>query len=194
MRWGLVPSWSKTFDSKYATFNARLESVADKASYRSAWKHSQRCLIPMAGYYEWQAAVARETTNADANSATTRARNNSSKQPFYITDRNVGGLVVAGLYEAWQATPGDESEAATVKKFSCTMITRPADPVIEKLHPRMPVLLTPDTASLWLSAAVDEAQPLLESVESPELVYWPIGRAVGNVRNDDRRLCEPVDI
>ena len=186
MRWGLVPAWSKTFDSKYATFNARLESVADKATYRSAWKHKRRCLIPMAGYYEWQAA-------ADGNE-TPRSSHSGGKQPFYITDRNVGGLVVAGLFESWRPASGDAEESAIERRLSCTMITRPADPVMEKLHHRMPVFLTPETATLWLDATVDEAQRLLETVESPELVYWPVGRAVGNVRNDDQRLCEPVDI
>ncbi len=53
-RWGLVPSWSQTVSSKYATFNARLESVADKPAFRSVWSHGQRCLIPALGYYEWK--------------------------------------------------------------------------------------------------------------------------------------------
>jgi len=51
MRWGMIPSWSKSFDSKYATFNARVETVAEKPTFRNAWNNSQRCLIPMAGYY-----------------------------------------------------------------------------------------------------------------------------------------------
>jgi len=78
MRWGMIPSWSKSFDSKYATFNARIETVDEKPTFRNALKNAQRCLIPMAGYYEWSGAK-------------------GSKQPFYITDRETGGMVVAGL-------------------------------------------------------------------------------------------------
>ena len=169
MRWGMVPGWAKSFDSKYATFNARLESVADKPTFRSAWQHKRRCLIPMAGYYEWQ-------MQADG----------GGKQPFYITDRNVGCLMTAGLYERWG---GEEAE-----QLSCTIVTRPADESIASLHARMPVLLTQQTALQWLDAELEEAANLLSNVESPELVYWPVSRAVGNARNNDPRLIEPIDL
>ena len=42
-RWGLVPSWSKEPKSKYLTINARIESVADKPTYRTPFKR-RRCL------------------------------------------------------------------------------------------------------------------------------------------------------
>ncbi len=169
MRWGLVPAWAKSFDSKYATFNARVESVSEKPSFRSAWKHKRRCLIPMGGYYEWQVQA-----------------EGGPKQPFYITDKNVGCLMAAGLYERW----GVDDEL----QLSCTMMTRPADAAIASLHPRMPVLLTHETAFHWLDAELDQATELLSSVESPDLVYWPVSRAVGNTRNNDARLIEPVDL
>jgi len=53
MRWGLVPAWSKEVSPKYATFNARLESASTKPAFRNAWTHSQTCLLPALGYYEW---------------------------------------------------------------------------------------------------------------------------------------------
>ncbi|NND00022.1 MAG: SOS response-associated peptidase [Gammaproteobacteria bacterium] len=180
MRWGLVPGWSKNFASRYATFNARLETVAEKATFRSAWKQERRCLIPMAGYYEWQAASAGPASTAER----------GIKQPFYITDKNVGGLVAAGLYEAWRP----DRESLEAAKLSCTMITRPADQGLDTIHGRMPILLTPETARHWLHCELDQTSDFLHQVESPDLVYWPVGRAVGNVRNDDQRLCEPVDI
>jgi len=37
MRWGMVPSWAKSFDSKYATHNARIETVESKLAFRDAW-------------------------------------------------------------------------------------------------------------------------------------------------------------
>lgn len=161
MRWGLVPFWANEFNSKYATFNARVETVADKPTYRNAWRRQQRCLIPMRGYYEWQAAQA-------------------GKQPFFITDRNVGGLVAAGLFEPW----GKD-------QFSCTMITRPADAGLDRIHGRMPVLLTPETAVDWLQSDGDES--FLMDVATPDVVYWPVSKAVGNVRNNDENLSKPID-
>ena len=168
MRWGMVPSWSKEFTTKYATFNARLETVAEKATFRSAWKQQQRCLIPMAGYYEWQAA-------SSAN----------GKQPFYITDRNVGGLVVAGLHERWQG--------ADEEHWSCTMITRPADIGLDRIHRRMPVLLSAENALDWLTQPLESTQEFLSDVTTADVVYWPVSSAVGNVRNNDERLCQAVD-
>jgi putative SOS response-associated peptidase YedK len=80
-RWGLVPKWEKSFSTKYPTHNARLETVGDKPSFRSAWKHARTCLIPAAGFYEWK-------------------KEGSIKQPYYIHNPN-GLLVFAGLWESW---------------------------------------------------------------------------------------------
>ena len=57
MRRGLVPSWwSKPLkEMKLATFNARVETVAEKPIFRGAFQRT-RCLIPASGYYEWHDA------------------------------------------------------------------------------------------------------------------------------------------
>ena len=44
LRWGLIPSWSKGPDNRYATINARAESVAGKPSYRGPLRN-RRCLV-----------------------------------------------------------------------------------------------------------------------------------------------------
>lgn len=80
-RWGLVPAWEKTFSTKYPTHNARLETARDKPSFRSAWKHSRTCLIPVGGFYEWR-------------------REGSIKQPYFIHKLD-DLLVFAGLWGQW---------------------------------------------------------------------------------------------
>ncbi len=80
-RWGLVPAWSKEFNSKYATHNARIETVSEKASFREAWRRGRRCLVPAGGYYEWR-------------------NEHGHKQPYVITQRDEP-LVFAGLWEPW---------------------------------------------------------------------------------------------
>jgi len=162
MRWGIIPPWSKEFGSKYATFNARIETVANKPTFRNAWNKSQRCLIPMAGYYEW-------------------CGDKGNKQPFYITDRDTGGLVVAGLYESW----GNN-------KLSCTVLTMPADDELNRIHPRQPVILTPKTTNDWLSD--QSGKENLTNQERPNVIYYPVSKAVGNIRNDSLNLTEPIDI
>ncbi|TFD50746.1 hypothetical protein E3T43_17750 [Cryobacterium sp. Hh7] len=83
--------------------------------FRSAFA-SQRCLVPMAGYYEWQ-------------------QMDDGKQPYFIhSDGDV--LAAAGLYAARQE--GD------VWKISFTIITRAARDASGEIHDRMPVFMTPD--------------------------------------------------
>ena len=98
MRWGLVPAWwSKPLkELRAATFNARIETVAEKPFFRDAFRRG-RCLIPVSGYYEWQ-------------------NTSGGKQPHYFT--RVDGQVIsfAGLWDEWK----DRTSGETVK--SCTMI------------------------------------------------------------------------
>jgi putative SOS response-associated peptidase YedK len=101
MRWGLVPSWwSKPLkEMKVATFNARAEAVAQKPTFRDAFKRS-RCLIPASGYYEWQ-------DTADG------------KQPYYFTRRDGQPITFAGLWDKWW------NKQAGEKINSCAMVRSP---------------------------------------------------------------------
>jgi len=144
MRWGLIPKWAKEFDNKYPTHNARIETVIEKPTFRDAWLKNQRCLIPMAGYYEWTGAK-------------------GVKTKWYITDKDVGGLVVAGLWNEW----------GNKKQLSCTMITREANDYMSNVHHRMLGYLTPDTADAWMSGEMGIND--LNSLELPNVIYYPFG-------------------
>ena len=78
MKWGLVPSWVKDLDSwKGNLINARAETVAEKPSFKGAFKH-RPCLIPVSGFYEWSKA----------------------KQPYYF-QQDSKLFAIAGLWESW---------------------------------------------------------------------------------------------
>lgn len=76
-RWGLLPSWKKD-DSGPPLFNARGETVAEKPSFRSAFK-ARRGLMVLDGYYEWK-------------------QNESGKQPYFVRPAD-GLLYAAALWD-----------------------------------------------------------------------------------------------
>ena len=81
VRWGLVPRWAKDPTIGVKMKNARAESVAEKPSFREAFR-KRRCLIPANGFYEWKPEGGR-------------------KQPYYIYPSGGALFAFAGLWERW---------------------------------------------------------------------------------------------
>lgn len=136
MRWQLVPSWKMQLNNSDKTWNAMAETVAEKPTFRSAFQ-SKRCLIPTAGFFEWE-----------------KIPIHSSKiyhQPWLIHPANDPLLVMAGLWETWQSPDGSHLE-------SCTVITTTPNPFMTALHHRMPVILGPAEWGLWLDAKSKPAE------------------------------------
>jgi len=95
-----------------------------------------------------------------------------NRQYHCVTDRDVGGLVVAGLYEPW----GENN-------LSCTMITKPSSAPLSGVHGRTPVLLTPESAKQWLSVEPSVSKEFLMDCDIDSLIMWPIDNRVGKARN-----------
>ena len=95
---------------------ARSETLAEKPSFRSAYKR-RRCIILADGYYEWK-----------------QVPGDRRKQPVYIRLQSQKPFALAGLWEVWQAEGMDEPIR------SCTIITCPPNALLEKIHHRMPVI------------------------------------------------------
>ena len=85
VRWGLVPRWAKDVKGIPSTGagmnNARAETVAQKPSFREAYR-KRRCLIPANGFYEWKLE-------------------NGVKQPYYVHPAGAELFAFAGLWEQW---------------------------------------------------------------------------------------------
>jgi putative SOS response-associated peptidase YedK len=168
LRWGLIPSWSKGPDSRFSMINARVETVAAKPAYRTAFRY-RRCLVPVDGFYEWRAT-------------------DSGKQPYVLRRCDGAPMALAGLWEHWQDADGNELE-------SCTILVREANAQVRAVHERMPVIITPDSFDLWLDIHAQKPQPLetlLAVQQPPELEIYPVGRAVNNPRAGSASLLEPL--
>jgi putative SOS response-associated peptidase YedK len=122
LRWGLVPSWARDPSMGSRMINARSETVAEKPSFRNAFRR-RRCLIPASGFYEWK-------------------RLGDRKQPCYChLDQPL--FCFAGIWEPWQDGDGNELR-------SCALLTAPAEGPMSDIHDRMPVVLNDALRSLWM--------------------------------------------
>ncbi|HIV59173.1 MAG TPA: SOS response-associated peptidase [Candidatus Stackebrandtia faecavium] len=166
-RWGLVPSWAKDVSIGNRMFNARAEKVATSAAFRAAFSR-RRCLIPVDGWFEWA------------------KRPGKRKQPYFLTSRDGEPIVFAGLWEVWKR--GEETLLST------TILTTAALGELERVHDRMPLLLSRDRFESWLGESGSESE-LLEPPDTATLrgiELRPVGTQVGNVAFDHPGLVREV--
>jgi putative SOS response-associated peptidase YedK len=169
MKWGLVPSWSKTPSTTYSTFNARAETMAQKPVFRSAFKH-RRCLIPASGFYEWKTE-------------------DKKKHPFYFTLANGEEMALAGLWEQW--TGADDAMLNT-----CTIVVGKPNALVGDVHDRMACILQPDDYQDWLSPN-EKPDYLLAMLADPYpadlMKCWPVASVVNSSRSQGAELIAPLE-
>ncbi len=181
VRWGLVPSWAKDASIGSRMINARMETVAEKPSFRKAFA-SRRCIVPADGYYEWYAT------------SQTTAKGKPVKQPFFIRPRDGGVLAMAGLYEIWRDRSIEDAEAPGAWRWTCTVITTTAEDDLGRIHDRMPLMVEPDRWDDWLDPTHPAALTLLEPAAPGRLEAYPVSTLVSNVRNNGPELIEPLPL
>jgi putative SOS response-associated peptidase YedK len=168
-RWGLIPVWAKERSIGGRMFNARSETLMEKASFKGLVKN-RRCVIPASGFYEWQRAP-------------------SGKVPLYIYRADGAPLAFAGLYTSWR------DPATNEWLTSHTIVTCGPNEFMAPIHNRMPVVLGPDALDLWLSPDVAEATdaiPLLQPCPDDWLTSHRVCLLVNDARNDGPTLVQPA--
>jgi putative SOS response-associated peptidase YedK len=166
-RWGLIPHWSKEAKTRYSTINARIETVSEKPTYRTPFKH-RRCLIPADGFYEWKVVEGR-------------------KVPHHIRMRDGSVFALAGLWDRW------EREGESLE--SCCIIVMPANDIMKSLHERMPAIVASDDHGMWLDPRVadkDKIMGCLNSSPSSRLITYPVTPRVNSPKYDDEVCMEPA--
>jgi putative SOS response-associated peptidase YedK len=139
---GLIPHWAS--DTKIArnTYNARLETVSEKPSYRDAWREARKCIIPANAIYEpdWRSGRA---------------------MPARISRADGKPMGIAGLWSQWQSPTGEIVH-------SYTMLTINADqhPLMRNMHKpdeekRMVTILHEHQYSDWLNASMADSRDFL---------------------------------
>jgi len=160
--WGLVPGWSRDINIGNRMFNARSETVAEKPSFRNAFKR-RRCLLPASGFYEWKSGA-------------------DGKQPYYChLEREL--FMFAGIWEHWSDSMGNELQ-------SCAILTAESSGAMSRLHPRMPVVLREDMRVIWLDHGDEKTEPAQQCIRQRETQFqiYPVSRKVNSAANDSADL------
>jgi len=174
VRWGLLPSWSRTRGGGAKMINARSETVSSKPAFKAAAAR-RRCVVPAQGYYEW-------------------LRAGGQKIPYFLHAPGEAPIAMAGLYEIWRddSLPEDDPNRWV---WTCTIVTRPATDALGHVHDRCPVLVPRDLREPWLDCSGDDprvAEQLLAAMPEPHLELRRVSKAVGDVSNNGPQLVEPA--
>jgi putative SOS response-associated peptidase YedK len=163
MRWGLVPYWSKDGRASFSTINAKSETVASSPAFREAWK-TRRCLVPADWFYEWHKL------------------DEKAKQPYAIALKKDEMFALGGLWEKWK------------DRTTGQVLTTDPNELMEPIHNRMPLIISPKDYERWMAPTDPAHLPvdLLRPYPAEEMKAWKVGKAVGNTRNNDASLVEPL--
>lgn len=115
--------WGYAFPNGRPIINARAETAAQKPMFKDGMRQ-RRCVIPASHYFEWE-------------------RRGAARTKYAIRPAHADTMYLAGIYHL------ENHDGVIVPAF--TILTQDAAPGIAFIHPRMPVLLPPDTTADWLN-------------------------------------------
>ena len=169
LQWGLIPSWAKDEKIGFKLINARSETLAEKPSFRDAYK-KRRCLIVADSFYEW------------------KRQDDHTKTPMRIKLKSDELFAMAGIWERWKSPKGN-----TV--FTCTVITTTPNKLMQDIHDRMPVILRPEDEHIWLNPAINDLHVinhLLVPLQEDLLEAYEVTNLVNSPKNNSPQLIERI--
>ncbi len=172
VRWGFIPSWAKKdYFEKVGSkplINARGETVADKPTFRSAFRR-RRCLIPADGFYEWRTEK-------------------GARQPYLIRPVADGLFAFGGVWETAADADGGEIDTAAI-------ITTEAGRDIAPLHNREPIVIAKNDFTVWLDEderSVKDALSLIRASAEGFWKYHAVSKSVNNAPNEGEDLAREI--
>jgi putative SOS response-associated peptidase YedK len=169
VRWGLIPFWAKDPSIGNRMINARAETLAEKPSFRAAYRR-RRCLVLADGFYEWK-----------------REPGQRRKTPYLVRMASGEPFAFAGLWEIWR--PDD------TPIVSCTIITTEPNAVVAPIHNRMPVILPREAYDRWLSPE-EQSPRALQSLLGPypgdEMMAHPVSTYVNSPAHEGPQCVAPL--
>ena len=178
--WGLVPRWAPDSSRAASMINARVETVAEKPSFRDLVSKN-RCVLPMDGYFEWKEQLRHDTSK-------------TVKQPFYFSANletrfsHRGVLAVAGLWTTWK----DPNQTNGHVLHTVVALTTHANDMVGEIHHRMPVLLDEQGVENWLDPSSQSPIGELVVVPNDALIVCAVSTKVNSSRNNGSELIDPI--
>jgi len=169
MDWPLIPSFARTVPLEYSTSNAAAERLLQSPVYNRL-VDQRRCLIPVAGFYEWQGSK-------------------PPKTPFYIYLKSAEPFALAGLWDTWRKPDGSVLE-------SFSIITTEANDFMGRIHHRMPLILHKDDERAWLDCAAnpfDNVESLVQPFPAELMATHEISKRINNPNYDAPDCSAPVE-
>ena len=166
LRWGLVPHFTKDLKAARRPINARAETVATSGMFRGG---AGRTALPRAG--------GRVLRMARAGRRQAALRDRPAGRPANGLRRAVGGLAVPrgrGAAQLRHRHDHGERDAAAAARADAGRAGG-------------------SRLAGWLGEAAADPLALLRPAADDVLHVWPVGRRVGNVRNNDAELLAPVE-
>ena len=170
VRWGLIPSWAKNPADLSLLFNARSETAAEKASFRTAMRH-RRTLVPANGFYEWRRVGSKKA------------------EPYWIRPKHGGLIAFGGLMESWSEPGGTEMDTGAI-------LTTEANEDLRGIHHRMPVVIQPEDFERWLDCLNQEPRHVADLLKPAQPDFFeavPVSDRVNKVANVGPDLQERVE-
>ena len=168
LKWGLIPSWSKDEKIGSKLINARGETLAEKPSFRDAFR-KRRCLVLADSFYEW------------------KRHENGTKTPMRIRLKSNEVFAMAGIWERWKK--GNDTI------FTCTVITTSPNELMSDIHDRMPVILHKDDEQTWLNPKVQDFQLLsqyLQPFPQELMEAYEVSSLVNSPKNNQPQCIEKI--
>jgi len=163
-RWGLIPFWGKD------AINADLRNVHQNPSYRKI-VDKQRCIIPCNGFYYWR-------------------KEGKKSYPVRVVMKDRSMFGVAGLYEIWRDSRGEELR-------TCTLVMTEANPLIREFESRMPAILSLNNMTRWLDEDtndLDALNPILRPHTAEDMYAYAVTPMIDNNRHDTAECIQEMDL
>jgi putative SOS response-associated peptidase YedK len=158
-QWGLVPHWVKSAsDAKLRApklVNAKSETVSTTRAFHDAWIKGQRCIVPMAAFFEDDLRGGKAL-------------------PTRISRIDGQPMGVAGLWASWTGSEGETILSYTLLTTNANnheLLRRYQQHGSEK---RMPVVLKEGTYGAWLTVRTEKAKEFMRQYPANLLTANPV--------------------